>query len=124
MFVHDEDFAGAHDVEVWTDTRVDALDLDNRRLVLPRNETLPFDALLLATGAMAACSPPAGDVAAVATDHVDMPKSYRFEPAAISIAPATTVTWTNSDNFTHTVRIDGEVIGQAEPGESITHDFA
>ena len=50
VFVHDEDFAQAQDVEVWTDTRVDALDLDNRRLVLPRNVTLPFDALLLATG--------------------------------------------------------------------------
>lgn len=50
VFVHDEDFADSHDVELWTDTRVDALDLDNRRLVLPDNGTLPFDALLLAMG--------------------------------------------------------------------------
>lgn len=50
VFVHDEGFADSHDVELWTDTRVEALDLDNRRLVLPRNATLPFDALLLATG--------------------------------------------------------------------------
>ena len=80
-------------------------------------------AAAFAVAAMTACSPSAGDAEAVATDQVDMPKSYRFEPAAIAVAPATTVTWTNSDNFTHTVRIDGEVVGQAEPGESITHDF-
>lgn len=50
VFVHDEGFADSHDVELWTGTRVDALDLNNRRLVLPGNGTLPFDALLLATG--------------------------------------------------------------------------
>lgn len=50
VFVHDEDFAERRGVEVRTDARVDAIELDDRRLVLPGNETLNFDALLLATG--------------------------------------------------------------------------
>lgn len=49
-FVHHADFLDTHDIELWTDTRVDALDLHNRRVVLPGNATLGFDALLLATG--------------------------------------------------------------------------
>jgi plastocyanin len=64
------------------------------------------------------------DAEPVATTTVDMAKSYRFEPSAISVAPAATVTWTNSDNFTHTVRVDGEVVGEAAPGESLRYTFA
>lgn len=80
-------------------------------------------AVALGVLALTGCSQAAGDAAALATDQVDMPKSYRFEPSAISVAPGTTVTWTNSDNFTHTVRIADEVIGEAEPGQTITHTF-
>ena len=51
VFVHDEGFAAASDVDLVTDTRVEAIDLQARRLVLPGGAaTLPFDALLLATG--------------------------------------------------------------------------
>ena len=79
-------------------------------------------AVLVACGSGAE-GPATSEGAATATDQVDMARSYRFEPAAISVAPASTVTWTNSDNFTHNVRIDGEVVGEAEPGQTITHTF-
>ena len=41
---------------------------------------------------------------AVATTSVDMPKSYKFAPADIVVDIGATVTWTNSDNFTHSVQ--------------------
>ena len=66
VFVHDEQFAASNDIEVWTDTRVDALDLAARRLVLPGNATLAFDALLLATGSAPRRPPiPGADLAGV-----------------------------------------------------------
>lgn len=39
------------------------------------------------------------------TDRVRLPKSYTFEPAAIAVAPGTTVTWTNEDDFPHDVTL-------------------
>ena len=68
-------------------------------------------------------APAAASGGGSAQDTVTMARSYVFEPSEISVDPGATVTWVNEDNFTHTVRIDDEVIGQAAPGESITHDF-
>jgi len=62
----------------------------------------------------------------VATSRVDLPKSYEFRPAVIRVASGTTVTWTNHDNFTHTVRLkdhDARVLGTLSPGQSLTHTF-
>jgi plastocyanin len=61
----------------------------------------------------------------VATDRVDLPPSYRFEPEAITVPDGTTVTWTNSDNFTHNVRLldDGGDVLQLAPGESVSFTF-
>ena len=66
----------------------------------------------------------------VATNQVELPKSYRFEPADILIDAGTAVTWTNQDDFPHNVhlldgsdrRIDLPVDGEGtltfeEPGE-------
>ncbi|MDQ3991053.1 MAG: plastocyanin/azurin family copper-binding protein [Actinomycetota bacterium] len=39
------------------------------------------------------------------TDRVELPKSYRFEPPVIEVAPGTTVTWTNRDDFPHNVHL-------------------
>jgi plastocyanin len=61
----------------------------------------------------------------VATDRVDLPPSYKFVPADITVPDGTTVTWTNNDNFTHSVRLvddGGEVLVMA-PGESVTYTF-
>jgi len=52
----------------------------------------------------------------VATASVQLPKSYRFEPRVIEVKQGTTVTWTNHDDFPHTV----EILAGAEPG---THDL-
>ena len=41
----------------------------------------------------------------VPTTHVALPRSYRFEPAAIVVEPGATVTWTNEDDFPHTVHL-------------------
>lgn len=80
--------------------------------------------LLLAAGCASAAS--AGGSGPVATDHVDMPRSYLFAPASITVKAGTTVTWTNNDNFTHSVRLLGtnETLGIVKPGESLTHTFA
>jgi plastocyanin len=40
----------------------------------------------------------------VATKSVDLPKSYRFSPAIARVAAGDTVTWTNHDNFIHSVK--------------------
>jgi plastocyanin len=60
----------------------------------------------------------------VATTTVDLPPSYRFVPAAITVPTGSTVTWTNHDNFTHSVRLAGAEPLAMAPGESVTHTFA
>ncbi len=90
-------------------------------------------AIVLAAG-LAACGTsgstgsdaPAG--APVATSVVDLPPSYKFSPEAISVAVGTTVTWTNNDNFTHSVKFtDGGLPTDPllmQPGASATFTFA
>lgn len=75
---------------------------------------------------LAGCAGGGGEVMdPVATDQVDLPPSYRFEPEAITVPDGTTVTWTNSDNFTHNVRLldDGGDVLQLAPGESVSFTF-
>lgn len=89
-------------------------------------------ALVLAV-ALGACSASDSDGAAdsgsgpVATSVVDLPPSYRFAPEAISVAAGTTVTWTNHDNFTHSVQfLDGGLPTEPlrmQPGASTTFTF-
>jgi plastocyanin len=73
---------------------------------------------------LAGCST-GGAASPVATDTVDLPPSYRFAPADIQVAAGTTVTWTNHDNFTHSVQLDGdtEPLAVLKPGDSATHTF-
>jgi plastocyanin len=59
----------------------------------------------------------------VATTEVQMVKSYRFDPKVIEIKAGDTVTWTNEDNFTHTVEVDGEEDHKVEQGESFSIKF-
>jgi plastocyanin len=59
----------------------------------------------------------------VATTSVDLPKSYKFEPAAITVKAGSTVTWTNDDNFTHSVRLAGPQPLVMKPGEHVTQTF-
>jgi len=59
----------------------------------------------------------------VATTDVRMVKSYRFDPKVIEIEAGQTVTWTNEDNFTHTVEVDGQEDHKVERGESFSITF-
>lgn len=60
----------------------------------------------------------------VATTEVTMAKSYRFDPKTIEIEAGQTVTWTNGDNFTHTVQVDGQEDHEVGQGESVSLTFA
>jgi plastocyanin len=81
-------------------------------------------ALLLLSVATCAGSAPVGAEPAT-TDHVDLPQSYVFRPTDIVVKTGTTVTWKNSDNFTHNVHlIDGDrTVGTMKPGESVSFAF-
>jgi plastocyanin len=59
----------------------------------------------------------------VATTEVAMAKSYRFDPKTIEIDAGETVTWTNEDNFTHTVQVDGQEDHKVERGGSVSIEF-
>jgi plastocyanin len=62
--------------------------------------------------------------APVATHEVSMAKSYRFDPDVVQIKAGESVTWTNNDNFTHTVRVDRQADHRVGRGESVTIRFA
>jgi plastocyanin len=88
---------------------------------------------LAASIALAACGQASGaggpaGASPVATSSVDLPASYRFSPTAITVPSGTTVTWTNHDNFSHSVQfLDGGLPKDArlmKPGESTTFTFA
>ena len=57
------------------------------------------------------------------TTKVTMAKSYRFDPERIEIKAGQTVTWTNEDNFTHTVQVDGQDDHKVERGQSFSITF-
>ena len=80
--------------------------------------------IVLALASVVACS--SNDAAAaepVATTKVQLPKSYRFEPEAITVPVGATVTWTNDDNFTHNVTFEGSEPMTMSPGASTTRTF-
>jgi plastocyanin len=81
--------------------------------------------LLLLLGVLAATGCAGSSLAStpVATNEVSMAKSYRFDPAVIEIEAGQRVTWTNDDNFTHTVRVDGQEDHKVERGASVSIAF-
>ena len=84
----------------------------------------PALAILLAL-LLVACSQAAAPAAPVATDQVDLPRSYRFAPEDITVQAGATVTCTNNDNFTHSVRLlDSGEVQMMKPGESVSLTFA
>ena len=82
-------------------------------------------ALLLAAMGVAGCRPK-GPAAPVATDHVELPPSYKFVPANITVRAGTPVTWTNHDHFTHSIRLldDGRAVMVMRPDSSATFTFS
>ena len=81
--------------------------------------------LVLGVGLLLTACAPSAAAEPVATDQVNLPPSYKFEPALITVADGTTVTWTNNDHFTHNVRLidDGGDVLAIEPGESVSFTF-
>jgi plastocyanin len=79
-------------------------------------------AVLAATLFAAACGGNA-ESEPVATTDVTMVKSYRFDPKTIEIQAGDTVTWTNEDNFTHTVEVEGRGDHEVAPGERVSIAF-
>jgi plastocyanin len=77
---------------------------------------------LAALAALAGCGG-GGAAEPVATDHVSMAKSYRFDPGTIEVAAGDTVTWTNDDNFTHTVQVEDGEDHKVGRGESVEITF-
>jgi plastocyanin len=60
----------------------------------------------------------------VATTEVNLPKSYKFEPAVITVEAGDEVTWTNEDDFPHNVHLlDDDVTEDLPVGESATMVF-
>jgi plastocyanin len=64
-----------------------------------------------------------GSSTPVATTSVSMAKSYRFDPKVIKVEAGDKVTWTNNDNFTHTVKVDGQGDHKVGRGESVSITF-
>jgi plastocyanin len=60
-------------------------------------------ALLTVLGGCASAAQ--GTQAPAESAEVTMPPSYRFDPVAIRVPVGTTVTWRNTDNFTHSVSV-------------------
>jgi len=84
--------------------------------------------LLTGAAALAATLVAAGcggksDAAPVQTTKVAMAKSYRFSPDAIRVKAGDRVTWTNEDNFTHTVKVDGQSDHKVDRGDSVSIEF-
>jgi plastocyanin len=80
---------------------------------------------VLAASLLTGCArPTAAAVDPVSTNQVDLPPSYVFRPDAIQVTPGTTVTWTNHDNFTHSVQVQGQTdVHVMKPGESAQITF-
>jgi plastocyanin len=78
---------------------------------------------LALVGAAAGCGGSDASSEPVATTEVTMVKSYRFDPKTIEVEAGATVTWTNDDNFTHTVQVDGQEDHEVGQGESISIEF-
>jgi plastocyanin len=88
-----------------------------------RQRLLLAAAAVLAAGSLAAGCGGTGESEPVATNEVRMVKSYRFDPENVEIQAGETVTWTNEDNFTHTVQIEGQGDHKVGRGASVSITF-
>jgi plastocyanin len=80
-----------------------------RNLAAGAGRTLLLGICLFVAGCGGASS--AATATPVATTSVDLPPSYLFQPAVIQVHAGDTVTWTNHDNFTHSVQVQGASSG-------------
>ncbi len=92
-----------------------------RRFLPSTVAALAASAALVAVAA--GCGGSGADSEPVATTAVTMAKSYRFDPRTITVEAGSTVTWTNDDNFTHTVQVDGQEDHRVGKRESVSITF-
>jgi plastocyanin len=83
--------------------------------------------LLILTVVLAGCATVSSAAPApVETNRVELPPSYRFDPPVIHVPVGATVTWHNSDNFTHDVHLLGAINWHSDPlhpGDSVSYTF-
>jgi plastocyanin len=92
----------------------------------PAGRTWAIALTVLGAILLTGCARPtaAADDPVADTNQVDLPPSYVFHPDAVQVRPGTTVTWTNHDNFTHSVQVQGQRDVQVmKPGESAQITF-
>jgi plastocyanin len=90
---------------------------------MTRRFLLAAVAMLTAIVFAAGCGGAGESSELVATTEVKMVKSYRFDPKMIEIEAGQTVTWTNEDNFTHTVEVEGQEDHKVGQGGSVEITF-
>jgi plastocyanin len=83
---------------------------------------LPVAAALAVIGVAAGCGG-TDSSKPVVTNEVTMAKSYRFDPKIVEVKAGSTVTWTNDDNFTHTVKVEGQDDHKVGQGDSVSIRF-
>ncbi len=75
----------------------------------------------------AGCGAGEGGAAAapVETTVVEMPRHYRFAPEAIRVRAGSVVTWRNTDDFTHSIRLESgdAAVHAVPPGDSVRIAF-
>jgi plastocyanin len=88
---------------------------------------IPVASLVLALGVLAGCATGSASGSPVAATTVNLPPSYKFDPATIEVRAGSTVTWTNNDHFTHSVQfLDGGLPAAPlvmEPGATAKFTF-
>jgi plastocyanin len=79
-------------------------------------------------GSLSACASAGAAGPPAATSSVELPPSYRFAPAAVTVAAGTTVMWTNDDHFSHSVQfLDGGLPSTPlvmHPGQTASFTFS
>jgi plastocyanin len=85
--------------------------------------TFLLPAVVVVALVAAGCAGSEESTTPVATTEVEMVKSYRFDPKVIEVEAGDTVSWTNEDNFTHTVQVDGQEDHEVGKGESVPITF-
>lgn len=84
--------------------------------------------LVVALFLSVSCGPQTSEQGGTAVgNRITMVTSYRFEPATLQVTSGTTVTWTNNDSYTHSVRFTKGINFQSQPlrpGESTSYLFS
>ena len=83
---------------------------------------LLLSAAVVALGLVAGCGQPA-TASPARTDQVNLPPSYQFDPVVIQVVAGTSVTWTNNDHFTHSVKVQDGPDHVIRPGENVSIPF-